>query len=45
MSFKSTERTMFVVIGATVLLLLIWAVLPKKDNQEFIDTKSIQIAE
>jgi len=44
MSFKSTERTMFIVIGATVLLLLIWALLPKQDKN-FIDTKSIQIAE
>jgi len=44
MSFKSTERTMFIVIGATVLLLLIWALLPKQDNKNFIDTKSIQIA-
>jgi len=44
MRFKKSEWLMFAVFGATVALVLVWTALPKKDSEEFIDTKSIQIA-
>jgi len=44
MRFKNSEWLMFAMFGVTVVLVLIWTVLPKNDSEEFIDTKSIQIA-
>jgi len=34
---------MIVVAGITILLILVWVILPKKEDAQFIDTKSIQI--
>jgi len=43
MKLKSSDWVMFGVMGAAILLILVWAFVPKEESTQFIDTKSIQI--
>lgn len=43
MQLKNSEWLMFAALGAAVVLIVIWTLVSGKNDQQFIDTKSIQI--